>query len=195
MPKPKTTSSTLPFPKFTKAQLEEARAKTVPDTIRPNLTVLFAGINPGLYTAATGWHFGRPGNRFYPALAASGFTPRLIHPSEKQVMLDLGFGISNLVYRPSARADELSITELQQGAKQLAKTVEKYKPKVLAILGVTAYRQAFNLPKAELGLQPERIGSTHLYILPNPSGLNAHYQGAALAALFKQLHAYAYNLK
>ena len=171
----------------TRVQLLAAASKTVPDLIAPNLNVLFCGINPGLYTAAIGHHFGRPGNRFWPALFAGGFTPRLFSPFEERELLPLGYGITNVVPRTTAAADELSVDEIRAGEKPLVAKVKRYKPQVLAVLGVGAYRVAFDRPKAKVGLQDEAIGETRIWVLPNPSGLNAHYQSAALAKVFRQL--------
>jgi TDG/mug DNA glycosylase family protein len=171
----------------TRADLLAAADRTVPDVIAPGLEVLFCGINPGLYSAYTGHHFARPGNRFWPAVHAGGFTPRLLKPSEEHELLKLGNGITNVVRRASAAADELSLDELVVGGKQLRARVKRYKPRYLAVLGVGAYRTAFDRPKAVLGLQPEGIGETKVWVLPNPSGLNAHYRAADLAKLFRQL--------
>jgi TDG/mug DNA glycosylase family protein len=179
---------TLPTPwKPTKAQLVAARNKRVPDLIAKNLIVLFAGINPGLYTAAIGRHFGRPGNRFWPALHGGGFTPRLFSPFENSLLLDLKFGITNVVARATAAADELTREELLEGGKILTRKVKRYTPRYLAIVGIGAYRTAFDRPKAKLGLQDETIGVTRIWVLPNPSGLNANYQAAQLAELFAKL--------
>jgi TDG/mug DNA glycosylase family protein len=178
----------LPPPRPTKAQLIAAASKTVPDLIAPNLKVLFVGINPGLYTAAIGHHFGRPGNRFWPALFAGGFTDRLFSPWEKELLLERGYGITNLVRRATARADELEGDELRAGAKRLLKTVRRYHPAFVAIVGITSYRIAFDRPLAKLGRQDETIEGAAVWVLPNPSGLNAHYQPAALAKLFRELH-------
>ena len=174
--------------KPTREQLLAAGSKTVPDLIAPNLKVLFCGINPGLYSGATGHHFARPGNRFWPALHAGGFTPRIIGPFEERELLQYACGITNVVARTTATAAELSPDELITGGKILVRKVKRYRPKVLAVLGVTAYRFAFQNPKAVLGLQPDRIGDTRVWILPNPSGLNAHYTPVALARLFRALH-------
>jgi len=157
----------------------------------PGLKVLFCGINPGLYTAAIGHHFGRPGNRFWPTLHAAGFTPRLFDPSEEQELLPLGYGITNVVARATAAADELTNDEFRAGAVVLTEKVKRLTPTLLAVLGVGAYRVAFGQPKAAVGEQPERIGGTRVWVLPNPSGLNAHYQAEALAHVFRQLHAAA----
>jgi len=171
----------------TKADLLAAADTTLPDVIAPGLAVLFCGINPGLYTAAVGHHFGRPGNRFWPTLHAAGFTPRLFHPAEQRELLGLGYGITNVVRRASAAADELSDAELVAGGKRLRTKVRKYAPRFLAVLGVGAYRVAFGKPKAGIGLQDEVIGRTRVWVLPNPSGLNAHYQAASLAKVFAEL--------
>jgi TDG/mug DNA glycosylase family protein len=176
-----------PAPRPTKAVLIAAKKKTVPDVIAPGLTVLFCGINPGLYTAAIGHHFGRPGNRFWPALFAGGFTPRLFDPSEKEKLLELGYGITNLVSRATLRADELTAKELVAGAKVVTEKVKKYKPRYLAIVGISSYRVAFDRPKAVVGPQPDTIGKTKLWVLPNPSGLNAHYRPKELAEVFGAL--------
>lgn len=170
-----------------KADLLAARNKTVPDVIAPGLSVLFCGINPGLYTAAIGHHFGRPGNRFWPALFSGGFTERLLDPSEKHELLKLGFGITNLVARATARANELTATELVAGAKVVMRKVRRFKPVYVAVVGVSSYRVAFDRAKAAIGLQPETIGATKVWVLPNPSGLNAHYQPKDLARVFREL--------
>jgi TDG/mug DNA glycosylase family protein len=174
-----------------RAELAAAVDRTVEDVIAPGLRVLFCGINPGLYTAATGHHFARPGNRFWPTLHAAGFTDRPFHPSEERSLLPLGYGITNVVPRTTATAAELAPEELVAGGEALVAKVLRFRPRVLAVLGVMAYRTAFDRPKATLGLQPERIGDTELWVLPNPSGLNAHYQRGALAELFRALHDYA----
>jgi TDG/mug DNA glycosylase family protein len=171
----------------TATQLTDARGKTVPDLIAPDLKVLFTGINPGLYSAAVGHHFARPGNRFWPSLHAAGFTPRRVSPFDERELLDWGLGITNFVDRATSAADELTDEELADGAKRLERKVREYKPKVLAVLGVGAYRTGFGRAKAKLGLQPEMIGDTRVWVLPNPSGLNAHYQGQDLARLFQEL--------
>jgi len=171
----------------TKAQLAAAKDKLVPDLIAPNLKVLFAGINPGLYTAAIGHHFGRPGNRFWPALHGGGFTPRVLSPFEERELLRLGYGITNVVARATATADQLSREELIAGGKRLVAKVKKYRPRVLAVAGLGAYRVAFDRPKAQVGRQDDCVGETRLWVLPNPSGLNAHYQPADLARVFGEL--------
>ena len=170
-----------------RVDLAGAKNKTIPDVIARDLDVLFCGINPGLYTAAVGHHFGRPGNRFWPTLHRAGFTPRLFSPHEQRELLKLGYGITNVVARATAAADELTNEELIEGAKILARKVRRLTPRYLAIVGIGAYRTAFARPKAKMGLQEETIGETKIWILPNPSGLNANYQPAALAMLFREL--------
>lgn len=149
--------------------------------------MLFCGINPGLYSAATGFHFARPGNRFWPALHAAGFTPRLFHPSENEKLRELGYGLTNLVNRGTAAADELRMEELVAGGKKLAAKVRRYRPRAVAFVGLGAYRTAFGRPKATLGLQLERLEGAEVWVLPSPSGLNANYQLPALIQLFGQL--------
>lgn len=173
--------------KPTKQQLLAARDKTVRDVIAPGLRVLFSGINPGLYTAAVGHHFARPGNRFWPALHAAGFTERLLSPFDERELLKDGYGITNVVMRTTATADELSSDELREGGKKLAAKLRRYEPQFLAVLGLGAYRTAWGRPKARIGRQEELIGNTVIWVLPNPSGLNAHYQAKELAALFAEL--------
>jgi len=171
----------------TKEEIAAAAGKTLPDVIAPGLDVLFAGINPGLYTAAVQQHFGRPGNRFWPVLHRAGFTPRLFHPSEQRELLKLGYGITNVVARATAAADELQAAELIEGATTLEKKVSRYQPRVLAIVGIGAYRTGFNRPRAGVGLQPETIGESAIWILPNPSGLNANYTPDQLADTYREL--------
>ncbi|WP_431727470.1 G/U mismatch-specific DNA glycosylase [Verrucosispora sp. TAA-831] len=171
----------------TREELAAAVDRLLPDVIVPGLDVLFVGINPGLWSAATGWHFARPGNRFWPALHRGGFTPRLLHPSEQDELPGLGLGITNVVARASARADELSAAELVDGARELTGKVAAYRPRWVAVVGVTAYRIGFARPKATFGLQPESLAGARLWVLPNPSGLNAHYTPQALGAAFAEL--------
>lgn len=171
----------------TRAELEAARAKRVRDIIRPGLDVLFVGINPGLYTAAIGHHFGRPGNRFWPALQASGFTPRLLSPYEERELLDYGIGITNIVQRATVDAAELSKDEIVRGGKTLVAKVRRFAPRCVAVLGLTTYRIAFAKPKATLGPQPEPLAGAALWVLPNPSGLNAHFKPADFARVFRAL--------
>jgi TDG/mug DNA glycosylase family protein len=171
-----------------KADLAAAYGKTLPDIIAPGLRVLFCGINPGLYTAAVQQHFGRPGNRFWPTLHRAGFTPGLFAPSEQRELLKLGIGITNVVARATAAADELTREELIEGGKILTRKVKRYAPRFLAIVGIGAYRTAFDRPKATMGLQDDTIGDTQIWVLPNPSGLNANYQPSQLAELFAELN-------
>jgi double-stranded uracil-DNA glycosylase len=173
-----------------KLDLEAAKDATIPDVLPPAgepFHVLFCGINPGLYSAATGWHFARPGNRFWPALHASGFTDRQLKPSEQQELTKYGLGITNIAPRATAQAAELTRTELTEGAGRLLALVETRRPGFVAILGVTAYRTAFARPKAMIGPQPDPMGPARLWILPNPSGLNASWQPPRLAAEFREL--------
>ncbi len=159
----------------------------MPDVIAPGLKVLFCGINPGLYTAAVGHHFARPGNRFWPALFAAGFTDRLLSPFDELELLEKGYGVTNVVMRATATANELTRAEFVTGGKRLRAKVKRYQPAFLAILGLGAYRTAWNDPKAVIGRQERTIGETVIWVLPNPSGLNAHYQAAALAEVFGEL--------
>lgn len=178
-----------PF-KPTKEQLQAARGKSVPDVIAPGLKVLFVGINPGLYTAAIGHHFGHPGNRFWPALHQGGFTPRRLSPFEEEELLEGGYGIVNIVERATARADELTADELVEGGVLLEEKVRIFKPCRAAVLGLGAYRSAFRRPKALPGLQPEKLaGICPVWVLPNPSGLNANYLMPDLVLMLKELKA------
>jgi TDG/mug DNA glycosylase family protein len=171
----------------TRAELEAAKDLLVPDLIAPGLRVLFCGINPGLYTAAIGHHFGRPGNRFWPALFAGGFTDRLLSPYDERELLARGYGITNVVARATARADELTTEELVEGGRTMVAKIKRYRPRIFAVLGVGAYRVAMSRKDAKVGEQPETIGETKLWVLPNPSGLNAHYQPDELARVFGEL--------
>lgn len=171
--------------KPTKAEIAAAEGKTVPDVIAPDLRVLFCGINPGLYSGATGHHFARPGNRFWPTLHAAGFTERRLNPEEEELLLGYGYGITNFVERATATAAELTKEELRAGGQRLREKIARYRPRVLAVLGITAYRTAFEQPRASIGRQPQRIHETAVWALPNPSGLNAHYTPAALAEVFR----------
>ncbi|MFM9446510.1 G/U mismatch-specific DNA glycosylase [Streptomyces acidiscabies] len=177
--------------RFTQAELEAARDRLVPDVAAPGLRVLFCGINPGLMTAATGHHFARPGNRFWPVLHLSGFTPRLLEPAEQAELLSYGLGITNVVARASARADELSAEEYQEGGRVLTAKVTRLKPRWLAVVGITAYRAAFGDRHARVGPQERVIGDTRVWVLPNPSGLNAHWTAATMAEEFARLRAAA----
>ena len=171
----------------TRAELLAAADRTVEDVIAPGLGVLFCGINPGLYTAWTGHHFAKPGNRFWPALHAAGFTDRVLAPSEERLLLERGLGVTNVVQRTTATAAELSAGELERGGRVLEEKVLRYEPRWLAVLGIGAYRAAFHRPRAALGPQPETMGATRLWVLPNPSGLNANYSLQALADLLREL--------
>ena len=170
----------------TKAELLAACDRTVPDIIAPGLKVIFCGINPGLYTAWAGHHFARPGNRFWPALFASGFTARLLRPDEERELLASGYGITNLVSRATAAADELTREELIAGARILRQKLTEYEPRCIGILGLSAYRLAFERPKASFGRQSEKIGMTAVWVLPNTSGLNAHFTPKAFADVFRE---------
>jgi double-stranded uracil-DNA glycosylase len=171
----------------TAAELAAAKDLTLPDIIGPGLRILFCGINPGLYSAATGHHFARPGNRFWPALHRSGFTDRQLRPDEQALLPALGLGITNVAARATARADELTAGELQAGGLILRELTGRIRPGWLAVLGVTAFRTAFAQPRAVVGPQDERFGDTQVWILPNPSGLNASYQPDRLAREFAKL--------
>jgi TDG/mug DNA glycosylase family protein len=155
--------------------------------IAPGLRVLFVGINPGLYTAWTGHHFARPGNRFWPALHLGGFSDRQLHPSEQRELLRHGYGITNLVNRATATAEEVDAAEFVAGRKRLAAKVKKYRPKIIAFLGVGAYCHGFGLKTAPIGKQPEHFEGAEVWVLPNPSGLNANYQLPELAKLFRSV--------
>ncbi len=178
---------------FTRAELESFRDAEVPDLLGPNLRLLFVGINPGLWTAATQTHFAHPANRFYPALLRAGVIGQPISPSDGMTDADRdhlrsrGIGITNLVRRASARAAELSAEELRAGGLELAALVARESPRVVAIAGITAYRTAFGQPKAVLGRQPEPLAGAELWVVPNPSGLNAHETVATLAAAYGEV--------
>jgi len=171
----------------TKAQLEAATRKTVRDLARPGLDVLFCGINPGRYSAAVGHHFAGPGNLFWPTLFAAGFTPHRFTAFEDSKLLALGFGITNFVSRASAAAAELAPDEIRDGARTLVRKVKRLEPRFVAVLGLQAYRIAFDRRDAQVGLQPEPIGSSTVWLLPNPSGLNAHHQAPVLKQMFSAL--------
>jgi double-stranded uracil-DNA glycosylase len=176
------------------ADLEAARNRTIPDVLpapgQP-LLVLFCGINPSLYSAATGWHFARPGNRFWPALHLSGFTPRQLAPSEQHLLPGYGLGITNLVARATAQAAELTPAELHAGGERLRTLIAERRPRILAVAGVTAYRTAFARPRAAVGPQPEPLGTTPVLVLPNPSGLNASWTLPRIAEAFGELRSAA----
>ena len=179
--------------RLTRAELEQFRDATVPDLIGPGVRLLFVGINPGLWTAAVGSHFARRGNRFYPALFAAGLVDRLIdasagyRPEDHRHLLDQGIGITNLVARATARADELTEAELVAGARALTATVGRWQPAVVAIAGITAYRTAFGARTAAVGRQPVDLAGAQLWVVPNPSGLNAHDTVTSLAAAYRQV--------
>ncbi|GGK71765.1 G/U mismatch-specific DNA glycosylase [Mangrovihabitans endophyticus] len=174
-----------------RAELAGAAGGTIADVGGPGLRVLFCGINPSLYSAATGWHFARPGNRFWPALHRSGFTERLLHPSEQAELPARGLGVTNVVARATARADELAPAELVAGGVVLAELVGRWRPRIVAVLGVTAYRAAFGRPRAAIGRQEHVIAGSPVWVLPNPSGLNAAWQLDRLAGEFARLRAAA----
>lgn len=173
--------------KPTQAEIRAAHGTTMPDIIQPNLQVLFCGINPSLYSAAVGHHFARPGNRFWAALHGAGFTDRRFSPFEDRSLLERGYGITNVVDRATATADELTTDELIAGGQQLADKVQRYRPQYLAVLGISAYRTAFRRRKAVMGQQPETLHDTVIWVLPNPSGLNAHYQLQDLTRVYREL--------
>jgi TDG/mug DNA glycosylase family protein len=171
----------------TKNELLAARGRSVPDVIGPGLKVLFCGINPGLYSAATGHHFARPGNRFWTAIFRSGFTDRILDPSDERSLLDFDYGITNIVNYATAQAHELTAGDLRTGGILLQQKVLKFRPQFLAVLGIDAYRKAFGHSGANMGPQAENVGGTRLWVLPNPSGINAAYQMGDLTRLFSEL--------
>lgn len=173
--------------KPTREQLIAARGKTIRDVIAPGLRVLFVGINPSLYSAAVRHHFARPGNRFWPVLHAAGFTERLLSPSEERELLKWGYGITNVVAPATAAAAELSAEQFVAGGRRLVAKVRRYRPCVVAVLGVGAYRTAFARPHAAPGRQEQTLAGASLWVLPNPSGLNANYQMKELVRLFRRL--------
>ncbi len=173
--------------KPTKEQIASAYDKHIADVIVSGLEILFSGINPSLYSAAVGHHFARPGNRFWPALHEAGLTQTLVSPFDDQALIEEGLGITNVVARATARADELTSEDYLAGARRLKSKIRRYQPRKVAVLGVTAYRAAFREPNAQIGLQPKDLQGVQLWVLPNPSGLNAHYQLADLAKLYGQL--------
>lgn len=175
--------------RFTRAELEAARAAELPDLIADNLALLLCGINPGLSSAAAGHHFANPGNRLWPALFRAGFTSRLLSGEQERNLLAAGIGITSMVSRPTTKAAELTRDELRAGGRELRERVRTRRPAWLGVLGVSAYRIAFDAPEAVVGPQQAAIGSTRVWILPNPSGLNAHYPPTALANEFARLRA------
>jgi TDG/mug DNA glycosylase family protein len=172
-----------------KEQLAAARDRKVADVIASGLAVLFCGINPGLYSGAVGHHFARPGNRFWRTLHESGFTDRKLSPFEENELLNFSLGITNFVNRATATAAEVSADELARGALAVTRKARRHRPRYVAVLGLSAYRTAFRRPHATVGKQPQRLGPSQVWLLPNPSGLNAHYQLPALAAAFAELRA------
>lgn len=174
----------------TKSDLAAAYGRRVPDLIAPGLNLLFCGINPSLYSAATGHHFARPGNRFWPALYGAGFTRRLLHPREENLLLEEGLGITNLVARATATAAELNPEELRAGHRALVRKVRRYRPRCLAVVGIGAYRVAFAHPRAGIGRQPDLLDTAIVWVLPNPSGLNANHQLPDLAKAFGALRVF-----
>lgn len=178
---------------FTPAELAAAAGRTVPDLVGPGLRLLFVGINPGLWTAAAGAHFARPGNRFFPALLRAGLVDRAIDPrdglsrDDHDHLVERGIGITNLVRRATARADELTTEELRDGADRVARTVAAHRPAVVAVLGITAYRTGFRAPRATAGRQPDDLAGAALWVAPNPSGLNAHETADSLAAAYAEI--------
>ena len=184
---PNAPPTSRPARRPTRPELLAAVDRTVPDVIGADLRVLFCGINPGLYTAWSGHHFAGPGNRFWPTLHAAGFTDRRLQPAEERLLLPLGYGVTNVVARATATAAELAPQEFVEGGRLLSEKVARFRPRILAVLGVGAYRTAFARPKAALGEQPERMGDARVWVLPNPSGLNANYQKDDLARLFRAL--------
>jgi TDG/mug DNA glycosylase family protein len=170
-----------------RAELEAARGRRVRDLIAPELRVLFCGINPSLYTAAVGYHFARPGNRFWKTIHAAGFTERVLDPSEQHLLLARGVGLTNVVARASVSADELELAEYRRGGALLARKLRRYQPRVLAFLGLGAYRIAAERPEAKVGRQPDRFADVEVWALPNPSGLNAHYRFEDLVECYAAL--------
>jgi double-stranded uracil-DNA glycosylase len=168
-------------------QILAAAGRRVPDILAVGLRVVFCGINPSLYSAAVGHHFARPGNRFWPAIHRAGFTDRLLSPFEDYRLLEYGLGVTNIADRATATADLVREDELLAGARRLTRKLKKHRPVVVAILGISAYRAAFAIPKATLGEQPEKLAGCAVWVLPNPSGLNAHYQIDELARLYAEL--------
>jgi TDG/mug DNA glycosylase family protein len=173
----------------TRERIAAAHGRTIPDVIASGLNVLFCGINPSLYSGAVGHHFARPGNRFWPVLHAAGFTDTVLSPFHDRTLLEIGCGLTNIVAHATGSADELTGDELMRGARGLVRKVRRYRPVWVAFLGTSAYRVAFDRPHAQVGLQPESIGESGVWVLPNPSGLNAHYPPARLAPLFAELRA------
>ena len=170
-----------------RADLEAARGKSIPDVIAPGLDVLFVGINPSLWSGAVGLHFARPGNRFWRALHEAGFTDRLLSPYEGRELLKRKIGVSNLVNRATASADELDLADYERGARRIETKIRRYRPRVVAFVGMGAYRVGFRRPRARGGRQEERLAGAEIWVLPNPSGRTAGYQMPALARAFREL--------
>jgi double-stranded uracil-DNA glycosylase len=162
--------------------------------VGPGLRVLFVGINPSLRSAEVGHHFARPGNRFWPTLHAAGFTPRRLRPEDDHELLAYGIGITNIAERPTRAAEELSLDELRSGARELERVVALHEPRLVAVVGLTAYRLAFARPRAAMGPQQDTIAGRPIWVLPNPSGLNAHYKPADFARLYAEARVYAESL-
>jgi TDG/mug DNA glycosylase family protein len=180
--------------KPTPERLAAAKGGRIRDVIAPDLRILFCGINPSLYSAATGHHFGRPGNRFWPALAGAGLTDRRLLPSEQRQLLAFGLGITNVVAHATATAAELETADYLNGGRRLRAKVERFRPRVLAVLGIGAYRTAFERRDAAVGRQRDSLGKTRIWVLPNPSGLNAHYRLDDLIDVFRRLRIFADRL-
>ena len=178
---------TIVFKRPTRVEVLAAAGRTVRDVIGEGLRVLFCGINPGLYSGAVGHHFARPGNRFWPVLHAAGFTDRMLAPWEERALLERGYGITNLVARATATAAELTREEFVAGARRLERKVKRYRPRWVAVVGIGAYRMSFGRPQAAVGPQPERLGPARLWLLPQPSGLNANHQMPELTVAFREL--------
>jgi double-stranded uracil-DNA glycosylase len=174
-------------PRPTSAELQAAYGKSIPDIIEPRLDVLFVGINPSLWSGAVGLHFARPGNRFWRALHEAGFTDRVLSPHESRELLKRRIGVTNLVNRATASADELDAADFQRAARRIASKIRRYRPKVVAFVGMGAYRLAFARPRARVGMQEERLAGAAIWVLPNPSGRTAGYQMPALARAFREL--------
>lgn len=175
------------WPRPTREEIAAAEGKRLVDVLAPGLEVVFVGINPGLYSGATGHHFARPGNRFWPALHNSGWTDRELSPFEDRELVRYGIGVTNFVARATAAADELEEGEIRAGGTRLVKKVEEYRPRCVAVLGVMAYRTAFAVREAGVGRQAREIGGAEVWVLPNPSGLNAHYTPADFARMFREV--------
>jgi double-stranded uracil-DNA glycosylase len=173
--------------KPTREEIQAAAGGALPDVLAPGLAVLFCGINPSLYSVAAGHHFARPGNRFWRTLHLAGFTEPLLSPAEDRALLAYGYGLTNVVERGTAGAAELTAAEYREGGVRLVEKLHRYRPRWLAVLGVEAYRRAFGQPKAQVGRQAESLAGAGVWVLPNPSGLNAHYQLPDLASTYAEL--------